>query len=118
MLMELNIENGSSFIADLITIGRVTGKRHTVKLRLVFYDGRFYASRKSTDGDWLKNILVNPSVIVEIDGMQIECNAKPVENEELSRKISELKYSDERREENRAVIEITPIKYNLHAERN
>jgi hypothetical protein len=107
--MKIHILDGSSFLGYLTTKGRVTGKKHTVKLRLVFYGGRFYASRRSLTGDWLKNAMINPSVSVEVNGAVIEGLARLVEDDKLSRKISELKYNDIRREESRVVVEITPI---------
>jgi PDZ domain-containing secreted protein len=106
--MNPKIPDGSTFLGNLSTIGRVTGKIRTVKLRFVFYNGKFYASRRNPNGDWLKNLLSNPSVIVEVDGEKIEGHAELVKDEKLSKKISELKYSDERREEKRIVVEITP----------
>jgi hypothetical protein len=108
--MKLNIPDGSSFLGNLTTIGRVSGKRQTVKLRLVFYEGKFYASRRNTNGDWVKNALVNPSVVVEANGKKVEGHAELVEDHKLSKKISELKYSDERRKDNRLVVEIVPTK--------
>ena len=107
--MKLSIPDGSSFLGYLTTKGRVTGKERTVKLRLVFYGGRFYASRRSLSGDWLKNSMINPSVSVEVNGAVIKGLAKLVQDDKLSRKISELKYNDMRREESRVVVEITPI---------
>jgi hypothetical protein len=107
--MKIPIPDGSSFLGYLTTKGRVTGKERTVKLRFVFHSGRFYASRRSLTGDWLKNSMVNPSVTVEVNGAVIKGLAKLVQDDELSRKISELKYEDIRREESRVVVEITPI---------
>jgi nitroimidazol reductase NimA-like FMN-containing flavoprotein (pyridoxamine 5'-phosphate oxidase superfamily) len=106
--LELNIKE-KSFIANLTTIGRNTGKEHTVPLRLVFYNGKFYASRRNPDGDWLKNIAKNPSVKIEVNGKEIACKASIVNNEELCKKISSLKYSDERAAMERIIAEITPI---------
>lgn len=108
-IMKLNIADGSSFLGNLTTIGRVTGEEHTVALRLVFYKGNFYASRKTADGDWFKNILINPLVIIEVNGEKINGRAEMVKDGKLSRKISELKYSDRRREENRVIVEIIPL---------
>jgi deazaflavin-dependent oxidoreductase (nitroreductase family) len=107
--MKIPIPDGSSFLGYLTTKGRVTGKERTVKLRLVFHGGRFYASRRNLTGDWLKNVMTNPSVSVEVNGTVIDGLARLVEDDELSRKISELKYNDIRREESRVVVEITPI---------
>lgn len=107
--MKLNIPNGSSFIGNLTTIGRVTGKERTVELRFVLYNEKLYASRRTADGDWFKNILANPFVIVEVNGEKINGRAKMVENKKLANKISELKYRDRRREENRVIVEIIPL---------
>ncbi len=106
--MKLSIKDGLTFIGNLTTIGRATGKKRTVKLRLVFYNGKFYASRRTPHGDWLKNLLKNPSVIVEWEGGKVSGKARLVEDEELCKKISALKYSDERAKETRIVAEIKP----------
>jgi hypothetical protein len=108
-IMKLDIASSPSFLGNLTTIGRVTGKERTVKLRLVFYNGKFYASRRTADGDWFKNILTNHFVIIEVNGEKIDGRAEIVRNYKLSRKISELKYSDKRRKKNRVMVEITPL---------
>ena len=108
-IMKLDIANSLSFLGNLTTIGRVTGKERTVELRLVLYNGKFYASRRTADGDWFNNILGNPFVIIEVNGEKINGRAEMVKEYKLSRKISELKYSDRRREENRVIVEITPL---------
>lgn len=108
-IMELNIADSSSFLGNLTTIGRVTGEERTVELRLVLYNGKFYASRRTADGDWFKNVLINPLVIIEVNGKKINGRAEIIKDDKLSRKISELKYSDRRREENRVMVEITPL---------
>lgn len=105
--MKLDLKEGS-FIASLTTTGRKSGREHTVPLRLVFYGGKLYASRKNPDGDWLKNIARNPSVAIELQGLRVDGTARLVDDEELSRKISQLKYSDERSNLQRIVVEITP----------
>lgn len=107
--MELSIADSSSFLGNLTTIGRVTGRERTIELRLVLYNGKFYASRRTADGDWFKNILINPFVIIEVNGEKVNGRAEMVKDDKLSRKISELKYSDRRREENRVTVEITPL---------
>jgi len=105
--LELNIKE-KSFITNLTTIGRKTGKEHTIPLRLVFYNGKFYASRRNPEGDWLKNIAKNPCVTIEVDGKKIVGKASIVNDEELTNKISSLKYGDERSAMERIIVEITP----------
>lgn len=106
--LELNIKE-KSFIANLTTIGRKTGKEHTVPLRLVFYNGKFFASRRNAGGDWLKNIVKNPRVTIEVEGRRVSCKAGIVNDDGLNRKISSLKYPDERAAMNRIIVEIMPI---------
>ena len=106
--MKLSISDRSSLLGNLSTRGRVTGKERTVKVRFVFYNGKFYVSRRTADGDWLRNILNNPSVVVQVDEQRIKGHAKIVKDGKLSRQISKLKYPDKHKEENRIVIEITP----------
>ncbi|MGQ0792882.1 MAG: nitroreductase/quinone reductase family protein [Deltaproteobacteria bacterium] len=106
--MKINIAGDAAFIGELTTVGRITGKSRAVKLRLVRLGGKFYASRTSHSGDWLLNLLANPEVSVRTGEGVIAGRAALVENAALSRRISELKYSDERRELARVVVEITP----------
>jgi hypothetical protein len=105
--MKFNIRE-KSFVANLTTIGRKTGKPHTVPLRLVLYNDKFYASRRSMSGDWLNNIMNNSSVIIEVNENKIKGKASIVTDEGLRKVISSLKYGDERASMERVIIEITP----------
>lgn len=107
ILMKLDKQE-KSFIANLTTVGRKTGKLHTVPIRLVFHNDRLYASRRSMSGDWLKNILKDSSVIVEVSNNKIKGKATIVEDKELLKTISSLKYNDERALVERVVVEILP----------
>lgn len=78
-----------------------------MKVRFVFYHGKLYASRRTKDGDWFKNILNNPSVVVEVDGKKVKGFAELVKDDRISQEISKLKYPDKRKEENRVVVKIT-----------
>ena len=97
-----------TFKAVLITIGRKTGKEHAVEIRAVFHQGKFYFSRRNPDSDWLKNSLKNPSVKVQYHGETISGIASLVEDQELCKKISQMKYSDKRSEEARIVLQVIP----------
>ena len=90
----------------LITKGRKTGKPHTVRLRAVLYNNKLYFSRRNPNSDWLKNAIVNPQVKVELDRRIICGNASLVKDEDLAKKISQLKYSDKRSEEPRIVLKV------------
>jgi sporulation protein YlmC with PRC-barrel domain len=96
------------FRAVLSTKGRKTGKIHSVMLRAVKYNEKIYFSRHMPDGDWFKNAMENPDVIIEYDNSRHMGKAKLVEDEKLEQKISQLKYPGEKRaDEKRVAIEIT-----------
>ncbi|MGI0075765.1 MAG: nitroreductase/quinone reductase family protein [Nitrosotalea sp.] len=97
-----------TFRAVLVTIGRKSGKEHSVEIRAVFHKGKFYFSRRNPDSDWLKNALCNPNVKIEYQGSIISGTASQVNNQELCKKISQMKYSDKRSEEPRVVLEVNP----------
>ncbi len=77
-------------------------------LRAVNYDGKIYFSRHRPDGDWFKNALVNSEVKIEYKDNIFSGKAKLVTDEELNKKISQLKYpGEERAKERRVTIEVT-----------
>jgi F420H(2)-dependent quinone reductase len=100
--------NEDLFRANLITKGRKTGKRHSVILRAIKHNEKIYFSRHKSDGDWFRNALANPDVIIEYDNLTYKGKARLVEDEKLEQKISQLKYPGEKRaNEKRVSIEIT-----------
>jgi len=77
-------------------------------LRAVNYKGKIYFSRHKPDGDWFKNASINPEVKIEYNNFVFSGKAKLVTDEELSKKISQLKYpGEERAKESRVAIEVT-----------
>ncbi len=77
-------------------------------LRAVNYNGKIYFSRHRPDGDWFKNALINPEVKIKYKNFVFSGKAELVIDEELSKKISQLKYpGDERAKEKRVTIEVT-----------
>ena len=106
----MNSKNNQVFKAKLITKGRKSGKEHTVWLLAVMYEDKIYFSRHRPDGDWFKNALKNPQVIVQFDDSSFSGLAGFVKNDDLSKKISELKYPGQSRAfEKRVVLEIKLI---------
>ncbi len=96
------------FTAVLVTTGRSTGREHQVMLRAVGYNGKIYLSRHKPDSDWFLNALANPEVRILYGQQVLLGNARRVADEELAKKISELKYhGEERAKEKRSVIEVT-----------
>ena len=97
-----------TFKAVLVTTGRKSGKEHSVEIRAVFYNGKFYFSRRNPNSDWLKNSLYNPKVKISYRGKLIAGTASLVNDQELCKKISQMKYADKRSEEARIVLQVNP----------
>jgi len=77
-------------------------------LRAVNHNGKIYFSRHRPDGDWFQNAIVNSTVKIQHKDTVFTGQAKLVTDEELSKKISELKYpGEERAKEKRVTIEVT-----------
>ena len=92
----------------LITKGRKTGKEHSVMLRAVNYCGKIYFSRHKPDGDWFQNALANTKVKIKYKDSIFSGTVKLVLDEDLNRKISEMKYpGEERSKEKRVAIEVS-----------
>ena len=103
----MGIQEGT-FKAVLVTTGRKSGKEHSIEARAVFYNGKFYFSRRNPSSDWLKNALHNPNVKISYQGKLIEGIASLVNDQELCKKISQIKYADKRSEEARIVLQVNP----------
>ena len=104
----MSITNNLTFKALLTTIGRKTGKEHSVWAKAVTYNDMIYFSRRNPNSDWLKNAIANPTVKVEFNGEKFSGSAKLVDDDNLARKISSLKYTDKaRQEESRIVLEVS-----------
>ena len=103
----LSIVNNLTFKAILTTVGRNTGKEHSVWAKAVTYNDMIYFSRRNPNSDWLKNAIANPEVKVEFDGEKFSGFARLVKDEGLARKISSIKYTEKsRQEESRVVLEV------------
>ncbi|MEO9276938.1 MAG: nitroreductase/quinone reductase family protein [Nitrososphaera sp.] len=102
----MELQEGA-FRSTLVTIGRKTGVEHTVELRAVYHNGKFYFSRRNPNSDWLKNAISNPKVKVQYNDHILEGTASLVTDEQICKKISNLKYSDHRSEDARIVLEVT-----------
>ena len=104
----MKYKNNQVFKALLTTKGRKTGKEHSVMLRAVLYDDKIFFSRHKLDGDWIKNAIFNSDVKVEFDNSSFSGKAILVSDENLAKKISELKYpGEERAKESRVVLQVS-----------
>ena len=98
------------FKAMLETKGRKTGKIYKTELLVVRYNNKFYFSRSTPNSDWLKNAIKNSDVKISFDGKTFAGKANLVKDDSLSKKISHLKYKDEKRaNEARVVLEVDCI---------
>ena len=103
----MTLINNLTFKAILKTKGRKSGKEHTVWAKAVTYNNMIYFSRRNPNSDWLKNAIAHPQVKVKFDGKEFSGIARLVEEEELAKKISSLKYTEkDRQKESRIVLEI------------
>ena len=104
----MKYKNNQVFKALLTTKGRKTGKEHSVMLRAVLYDDKIFFSRHKLDGDWIKNAMFNSDVKVEFDNSSFTGKASLIADENLAKKISELKYpGEERAKESRVVLQVS-----------
>jgi len=98
---------GMRFKANVGTKVRDTGKTRKVWLLAVKYEGNLYFSRRNTNSEWLKNTQKNPDVRIKFDGQSFAGRANLVNDNSLCKKISQLKYDDEKRaNEPRVVLEV------------
>ncbi|MBI2211729.1 MAG: nitroreductase family deazaflavin-dependent oxidoreductase [Deltaproteobacteria bacterium] len=75
----MKLKNESVFVGVLTTIGRRTGLPRSVELRMVYLDGKFYASSASIQTKhWCRNLIKNPSVKVKAGGESFACEARQV----------------------------------------
>ena len=100
------LQEGASAIGYLTTVGRTSGRPHRVTLRLVYHQGRFYASRRDTASDWCRNLMKDPGVTVQLDSEAFQATARVIDDDELAEKISSLKYQDHRTLRRRVLVEI------------
>ncbi len=64
-------QDGSTLSAKLTTTGRVTGQAHTVRLRLVYYQERFFASRRDGRSDWCQTRQVDATRLSRAERVHI-----------------------------------------------
>lgn len=103
----MSFSDGSSIVARLTTVGRKSGQPRTVELRLICYQGCFYASSSRVSGKhWCQNMLKNPSCEISFNGQRVSCTARQVSDHALRRRI--LEFRDAPSQMERVVFEIRP----------
>jgi len=90
----MNLKDGSSAVAHVTTTGRKTGQPRGVELRLVYYQGCFYASSARVQGKhWCQNMLQNPIVELRVKGETLPGTVTQVVDVDLRRRILTLRNS-------------------------
>ncbi len=103
----MKLKNESIFVGELTTIGRRTGLPRTVELRLVYRDGRFYASSASIQNKhWCRNLIKHPAVEIKARGERFACQTRQVTDDNVRSRVLALR--DSPALSNRAVFEMTP----------
>ena len=103
----MKLQNESVFVAELTTIGRRTGLPRTVELRLVYLNGRFYASSASIQNKhWCRNMIKNPSVEIKAGGECFASQARQLMDEKVRMRVLALR--DSPALVDRVVFEMTP----------
>jgi deazaflavin-dependent oxidoreductase (nitroreductase family) len=79
---DLNAKDRELFkkkLAYLTTIGRKTGKAHTIELWFAPAGGKIYLSHEGQHTDWMRNITKNERVRLRIGESSFEAEARVVE---------------------------------------
>ena len=109
ILISMKLKDGSTIVANLTTIGRKTGQPRTVELRLLYFNGKFYATSSKVAGKhWCQNMIENPTVEIKAKGEKLSCTTKQVSDEAFRQRILTLR--DSPPQLNRVVFEIAPNK--------
>ncbi len=62
-------------LAYLTTVGRKSGKSHTVELWFAIANGKIYLSHEGATTDWMRNITSNKRVYLRVGSVNIEAHA-------------------------------------------
>ena len=103
----MHLDDGTSLIAHVTTIGRKSGVSRTVELRLLYAAGNFYATSSRIQGKhWCRNMINNPAVEITTQGEKLSCLARRITDEALRQRILRLRGTPP--ELHRVVFEIIP----------
>jgi deazaflavin-dependent oxidoreductase (nitroreductase family) len=87
---------GDETYAYLTTTGRRTGRSHRIELWFGLHDGVLYLLSGGGDrSDWVRNLRADPSVVVEVGGVERPARARLVDEpheEATARRLLAAKY--------------------------
>ena len=93
LIDEFRADGGKSMgdrpLLQLTTTGRRSGKPHTSPMMFVPDGDRYLViasnNGATTDPDWYRNLLADPSVTVEVPGNEFRATATPLEGDDYDR---------------------------------
>jgi deazaflavin-dependent oxidoreductase (nitroreductase family) len=65
---------------DFTTFGRRSGKPRRIEIWWFHVNGRFIITGTPGQRDWLANVKANPTVVIHVDGHDIETSARVIED--------------------------------------
>lgn len=108
-------------LAYVTTVGRKTGKPHTVEVWFAFAGGRIFLSHEGRHTDWMRNIVQTNRVRVRIGRLNLEAEATILsegDSKELGKTALYEKYYGPAPKmtiddwfELSTVVELSPLKY-------
>jgi deazaflavin-dependent oxidoreductase (nitroreductase family) len=103
----MELKDETVYVARLTTVGRKSGLKRSVEIRLLYNKGHFYATTSQVETKhWCRNMIKNPAVDVSIACLQFRCWARQVTDEKFRSRI--LTLGDSPGSFDRVVFEITP----------
>jgi deazaflavin-dependent oxidoreductase (nitroreductase family) len=72
---------------DLTTYGRRSGQPRRIEIWWFRVNGRFIITGTPGRRDWLANVRANPSVIVHVDGRDIETTVSVIDDQDQRREV-------------------------------
>lgn len=85
-------------ICDVTTVGRVSGRPHRVEIWFAHQNGTAYLLSGGGDrSDWVRNLIANPAVTVDVAGVSLSGSGRVVEadtdEDRLARDLVFAKYT-------------------------
>jgi deazaflavin-dependent oxidoreductase (nitroreductase family) len=101
---------------DLTTFGRTSGEARRIEIWWFHVDGRFIITGTPGRRDWLANVKANPSVVIHVDGRDIETTATVIEDRQRRLEVfskPETRWYSTQAELDRLVAEAPMIEVDL-----
>lgn len=85
-------------MCDVTTVGRISGRPHRIEIWFAHHNGTAYLLSGGGDGsDWVRNLIANPAVTVDVAGVSLVGSGRIVEagtdEDRLARDLVFAKYT-------------------------